>query len=828
MMASVLHGVVQRLGIDHLADENNPPYQVRTLNRVRVRARLFGKVADKPSRFWVEGLPGHRLALLLVVLVHINFSCENPPYQGGCRGVSFGFPTRCPPQDIPLHPLRRGNTFHLLVVPPGGVSGCSENSLAADRNALSPRPSPPFPWEREKFLEELSPRVLLRSTRGYHLPPPFGTWLEFSSAMASMNSSSPALQSPKTQSEIELLFQEAQRDFMKGDYSAAAKRYERLVALQPNSAEALSNLGVAYHMAGRIQPAVDTLQRALRLNANLLPANLILGIDLVQLGKAEQAIPPLQKVLQHDSANRDALLALASSYFALQRFDQAAEVYRRHTTIHPKDADAWYGLGLCFEHIGEAAARRLSDVGKDSAYHYRLVGEFLMEQEAGIDAEEAFRQALVLATADQEGLHAALGFVHLRQREARQANQEFMAELQLHPGNLEAQLGLAALAMEQEDFATGLKALCAIHEADRGYFRTRLSFFISSLSDQSQSKVVDRLQTSLPAQTCSPVIDFLRKELTSPESIVELAEAFGSSALDSAKPAPADESAMTMARALSQSGRYAGCVETLQQGTTATTAPALQLAHCACFSGQFLVAFEAAKSVVRREPQNAAACYWQAEAAKRLAQAAFQQAVSLSPNSWQGHVLLGDIYRQRKNWPLATSHYQTATQLKPTSPAPFLGLATIHWQNGQNDQAEVELRKVLELDADNPQANFELGDICVRQHRFEEAIPYLKKNLARHPDLLAAHADLGKAYAALGKVKEATTEILRALPMDRYGDLHYQLHILYKRQGQSRLAQRALAESERLRARELQNHRRRIERATKPGGGRQEAEGSKP
>src|SRR5438046_9693827 len=110
MMASVLHGVVQRLGIDHLADENNPPYQVRTLNRVRVRARLFGKVADKPSRFWVEGLPGHRLALLLVVLVHINFSCETPAFQDWCHGVYFVSPSLFPEEDVSLEPLRSAIT----------------------------------------------------------------------------------------------------------------------------------------------------------------------------------------------------------------------------------------------------------------------------------------------------------------------------------------------------------------------------------------------------------------------------------------------------------------------------------------------------------------------------------------------------------------------------------------------------------------------------------------------------------------------------------------------------------------------------------------------
>jgi cytochrome c-type biogenesis protein CcmH/NrfG len=63
----------------------------------------------------------------------------------------------------------------------------------------------------------------------------------------------------------------------------------------------------------------------------------------------------------------------------------------------------------------------------------------------------------------------------------------------------------------------------------------------------------------------------------------------------------------------------------------------------------------------------------------------------------QGHVLLGDIYRQQKKRELAVSHYQAASQLKSTSPAPFLGLATLYWEN-----LEV-LRKVLELEPNNQQ-----------------------------------------------------------------------------------------------------------------------------
>lgn len=614
------------------------------------------------------------------------------------------------------------------------------------------------------------------------------------------------------QEQVEVLAHEAEQDFAKGDYASAARKYERLVSLQPRSANALNNLGIAYHMAGRLREAVQVLQRAVRLNPDLLPANLILGIDYVQLNEAELAIPPLEKVLRRDGTNRDALLALASAHLALKRFDLAAKVYHQEVKTRPEDADAWYGLGLCFEHLAEDATRRMAQMGKDSPYTQRLAGEFLTEQDAGFDAAEAFRRALATG-GEQEGVHAALGFAHLRFGEISQADQEFSAEIRLYPGNLDGKLGLAALAMERDDFGTAARALCEVYATDQGYFETRLNFFLASLRDQTQSSAVDDLRPDSSPAGCAPALALLRKELTSPQSAVQLKGAFESLPTTPAKVPSPNPANVTAAQAANEAGHYSECFKALEGSLTATSDDTLLLARCACLSGRFFAGFEAAQSVLGREPQNLAAHYWQAEAARKLAQAAFQRAVNLSPNSWQGHVLLGDIYRQRKKWDFAISHYQEAARLKPGSPAPWLGLGSVYWQTGQNDQAEAVLRKALEMAPDNPLANFVLGDVYVRQHRFEEAIPYLVRNLARNPDLLAAHADLGKAYAALGRPEEAIKELQRALPSDNEGTLHYQLYVLYKKQGQTKLAQEALAESERLRALGLERHQERTGRA---------------
>jgi tetratricopeptide (TPR) repeat protein len=404
----------------------------------------------------------------------------------------------------------------------------------------------------------------------------------------------------------------------------------------------------------------------------------------------------------------------------------------------------------------------------------------------------------------------------LRLGEVDGAKDQFQTELQAHPGNMEAKLGLGAVAMEQQDWPKAVERLCEINAADSGFFRSRLDFFIGLLSEQTAAQAVNGLATGLVAPGCSPAIGLVRNEVNSAQPTVDFEGIFGVSAPGKPTVRLPDLQVAAAARRASEAGRFGECARTLQPFKLQRTDEVLFLTRCHTFSGRYLMALDTVKELVKADAENPGALYWQAEAARRLAQAAMQRAVSLNPDSWQGQVLLGDLFRQRKKWDLAISHYQSAARLKPDSPGPLIGLATIHWQIGQNAQAEAALKQALQMAPDNPSANFELGDVYVRMRRFEEAVPYLEKSLAQEPGNLAAHGDLGKAFAALGRNQEAIAELTRALPTDENGELHYQLYVLYKKAGQPDLAQQALAKSEELRAHEREDVRRRLDR-TSPG-----------
>jgi tetratricopeptide (TPR) repeat protein len=614
------------------------------------------------------------------------------------------------------------------------------------------------------------------------------------------------------QDRVAQLFAQAAQEINSGEYSAAIDTYKSALSIQPDSPQALSNLGVAYHLAGRFPEAVETLKKALKLNPEGVPANLILGMDLIRLGKPQEALPPLQKVLKRDPHHRDALLAEASAYFALHDFDSATRVYQTEVTVRPDDVDAWYGLGLCFEHLAETTTRQMAKLDAASSYYHRLVGEYLTEQAQEIDAEEALRLALKSAGAEDEGLHAALGFAHLRLGLIDQADQDFETELQLHRGNLEGQLGLAAVALGRSDCSAALNTLCVIYQADSGFLLSQMGFLVASLDGDTQNRVTTYLANNT-SRSCPVVRALLQTEIASPGRTGVPERAFEVSPAERGPGTGTKAPGSERPPAAGASAARTSCLGFFSKLPGLSMGEALELAQCSFLSGRFLVSLRAAQLLLSRESSSGPGLFWQAEASRRLAQAAFEKAVQLNADSWQGNILIADIYRQRDKWDEAIQHYRAAAELNPSSPAPYLGLATVCWQTGEFEQAETALQKVLELDPENAQANFELGDINVRLRRFGEAVPYLRKALAQNPDWLSAHADLGKCLANTGAVSEAITELTEAEPADRFGDIHYELFRLYKNQGKTDLAQKALVKSEELRKLESQTQSSRLRQA---------------
>jgi tetratricopeptide (TPR) repeat protein len=96
-----------------------------------------------------------------------------------------------------------------------------------------------------------------------------------------------------------------------------------------------------------------------------------------------------------------------------------------------------------------------------------------------------------------------------------------------------------------------------------------------------------------------------------------------------------------------------------------------------------------------------------------------------------------------------------------------------HFHMKEFENAELEMKKVIELDSNNAAAHENLGVILSRLGRDEEAETEISIALSLNPESYQTHINLGIILMRLGKYKEAKTEINEAISLDKENALGY-------------------------------------------------------
>jgi tetratricopeptide (TPR) repeat protein len=114
-----------------------------------------------------------------------------------------------------------------------------------------------------------------------------------------------------------------------GDHEGALRRWDELVRLQPQSAEAYLNMGSACWNLGRFEAAISHAQKALRIDPELKEAKFNLAIALLLTGRGGDAQTILEGLAREQPDYLAAQFLLCVAYACRQEAERAESIFEK-------------------------------------------------------------------------------------------------------------------------------------------------------------------------------------------------------------------------------------------------------------------------------------------------------------------------------------------------------------------------------------------------------------------------------------------------------------------------------------------------------------------
>ncbi len=148
--------------------------------------------------------------------------------------------------------------------------------------------------------------------------------------------------------------------------------------------------------------------------------------------------------------------------------------------------------------------------------------------------------------------------------------------------------------------------------------------------------------------------------------------------------------------------------------------------------------------------------------------AAFGLALEENPELTQAHMGMGEIYRTRGDYSLASSAYERAASTDPTNFDAHYYLGLMRQLVGNIQAAIQAYLQALAINPNSVEANRDLAAAYLQAGQSGEALPYALKAIELDPDAQAAWCNLAATYSLLGRYEQAVDAYREAAEL---GDL---------------------------------------------------------
>jgi tetratricopeptide (TPR) repeat protein len=140
--------------------------------------------------------------------------------------------------------------------------------------------------------------------------------------------------------------------------SGADTLLEKYVASQPKDPKGWLGLGIAYVQRKRYPDAQGALQHSLQLDPTSAEANYQLGLASKAEGNTQAAISYFQRAVELQPKHANALLTLGNLYLQTGDLQKGREVLERAETLDPNNLETEYDLGLILSKLGQSELAR--------------------------------------------------------------------------------------------------------------------------------------------------------------------------------------------------------------------------------------------------------------------------------------------------------------------------------------------------------------------------------------------------------------------------------------------------------------------------------------
>lgn len=194
-----------------------------------------------------------------------------------------------------------------------------------------------------------------------------------------------------------------------GNFDKCIEYYNKYIDNNPYSFTAWYNLGNIYFLKKDTDKALWAYDFSTIINEDFSSAHFNIGNTYMQIEDFDKAIAAYEKCLRLDADDSLTLCYMGEAYERKEQYEIALEYYNKSKTINPSLADAWLGIGIVKDLLGQtnqsiSYLQQAVNIQTSNANYNLVLGEALYKLERFAEAEIVLERALQLDATYSEAI----------------------------------------------------------------------------------------------------------------------------------------------------------------------------------------------------------------------------------------------------------------------------------------------------------------------------------------------------------------------------------------------------------------------------------------